>query len=66
MSNPFEDLRKQPKEQQGETFDTWEGQFSCQHRGCLGWANLARHYPDKQLLLWDCQWGHESRMENAT
>lgn len=64
MSNPFDSLKK-PKKVKEENYDEWEGQFSCATYRCQGYAKIAKYYPNDRLLVWFCQEGHKSTLENV-
>ena len=60
--NPF--VIKKPKAED-LTYDEWGGQFSCQERGCDGYAKVARYFKNVRLLSWQCQEGHISKIEDV-
>jgi len=64
--NPFNTLKRPSKKVKPEdaAYDEWGGQFSCQTRGCNGYALVARYFPKHHLLTWQCQKEHISRVED--
>jgi hypothetical protein len=63
MPNPFESLGKQVKEED-LSYDEWGGQFSCQSAGCNGYALIAKYFKNSNMLAWECQEGHVSRIND--
>lgn len=65
MNNPFEALKSTPSKED-LAYDEWQGQFSCSEYDCKdGYANIARYFPKSKLLVWKCQYGHTSRIEDV-
>jgi hypothetical protein len=64
MTSPFKQL-KQKKNVEATEFDEWEGQFSCSTYQCNGYAKIAKYSAKDKLLVWKCQDGHTSRLENV-
>jgi hypothetical protein len=64
LSNPFSELKGNtgPKEPRHEE---WGGQFSCQKYPCDGYAKVAKFFPDEHILVWECQDGHRSYIEDV-
>lgn len=63
--NPFAALKKTPKVKPEDVlYDEWGGQFSCQTTRCNGYALMARYFKNQQMLTWQCQQGHISRIEH--
>lgn len=70
MSNPFSELKGEPKRE--PEWEEWGGQFSCQKMvenelgrvvPCSGWARVAKYHRAERLLVWECQDGHRSYIE---
>jgi hypothetical protein len=62
--NPFETLGGKPSEKDLE-YDEWGGQFSCSERGCYNIEKIARYYRKSKTLIWKCEDGHKSYLENV-
>lgn len=64
MHNPFEDLGKPRVDNpRGEEVT---GAFSCQEDGCFHTAHTARYLEEVELLTWQCEDGHTSKIEEFT
>lgn len=64
MQNPFEQFIHPITKEDLES-DEWEGQFSCQEKGCNGYALEAKYLKKHKVLTWKCQDGHISKLENV-
>lgn len=38
----------------------FEGDFSCSTTGCSGSSERAMYFMNKQVLAWQCEFGHKS------
>lgn len=41
-------------------FVEFEGDFMCTHTGCRGSSMKALYFMSKQILSWQCEFGHKS------
>lgn len=41
-----------------------EGVFSCQQQGCWDVEEKAMYYPERKLLVWTCEDGHQNKIED--
>ena len=63
-SNPFAEIRKQVSRKKVDDWEEVDGPMTCQH--CFLVAQTGLYSAKLKVVTWECDDGHESRIEGYT